>query len=83
MLQAVLDMPAAFTGKPGFRRLQPVQDVIRRSLKSGPDMPGQLWTTRALTSCQTRTAAALGQPFLQPLTQARGFPTSARLHTLV
>jgi hypothetical protein len=35
-------MPAAFIGKPGLGRLQPVQDVIRRPLKPGPDMPGQL-----------------------------------------
>ena len=35
-------MPAAFIGKPGLGRLQPVQDVVRRPLKPGPDMPGQL-----------------------------------------
>ena len=35
-------MPAAFIGKPGLGRLQPVQDVIRRPFKPGPDMRGQL-----------------------------------------
>ena len=35
-------MHAAFIGKPGLGRLQPVQDVVRRPLKPGPDMPGQL-----------------------------------------
>jgi hypothetical protein len=35
-------MSAAFIGKPGLGRLQPVQDVIRRSFKPGADMPGQL-----------------------------------------
>ena len=35
-------MPGAFIGKPGFSRLHHVQDVIRRPLKPGPDMPGQL-----------------------------------------
>ena len=35
-------MPHAFIGKSGFGRLQPVQDMIRRPLKPGPDMPGQL-----------------------------------------
>jgi hypothetical protein len=35
-------MPAAFICKPGFGRLQPVQDMIRRPFKPGPDMPSQL-----------------------------------------
>ena len=32
----------AFIGKPSLGRLQPVQNVIRRPLKPGPDMPGKL-----------------------------------------
>ena len=35
-------MPAAFIGKSGLGWLQPVQDVVRRALEPGPDMPGQL-----------------------------------------
>src|SRR3989338_5128149 len=39
---SVAVIPAAFIGKSGLGRLQPVQDVVRRPLKPGPDMPGQL-----------------------------------------
>ena len=35
-------MPAAFIGKPGLGRLQPVQDVIRCPFKPAPDVPSQL-----------------------------------------
>ncbi len=35
-------MPAAFIGKSGLGRLQPVQNVVRSPFKPGPDMPGQL-----------------------------------------
>ncbi len=43
ILRAVAVMPAAFIGKPCLGRLQPVQDVVRHLLKSGPDMPSQLY----------------------------------------
>lgn len=35
-------MPPAFIGSPRLGRLQPFQDMIRRTRKPSPDMPGQL-----------------------------------------
>lgn len=73
-------MPAAFRGKPGLERLQPVQDVIRCPFKSGPDVPGQLLgDTRHLGGMGLDLMLDTGGSGRSLLRRLARIPTSARL----